>query len=210
MAVSATNTDASARSGTSTLTSVPIGTAFTGRVVVAYVESDVGSYTIGGVAATATSVDTYGGRWIAAVVSTGTTATIAASGASFIFSYGVWSLSGDPSTTAAAVFDTAGSFSGSIAASDDSSVLGVVGDGGAGSPSWTSGLTNNGAVITDGFGSQWRDASVDIATAQTVNFTVTGSDPANIFILTAVNYAGSGGGGAVVVAKGSTMPMMGV
>ena len=198
MTVAATNTVAAfnVAAGT-TLSGLSTGSAFAGRVIVALVLSDntPGPWTIGGVSATNNIDPTTGYNWIAAVVPTGTTASIVCSGASFVACFGVYSLAGDPGTTATHTFGSNSGTSGSISGDNDSAVIGIVGDDStaAGTPSWATGLTNDGSAYNDGSNNSFRAGHVDVVSAQTVNFSVSGTSSPDT-VINVANFAGSGGG----------------
>lgn len=211
MAVSATNTFAGSNfSASNTVTGIPIGSAFSGRVVVVcYTTEDNTSVSIGGVDGTADNFSFSGINFAAVVLGSGTTATLV-SGASSTKTdvLGAWSLSGNPGTAVTdlgiAFFSASGTvldLATSTAVPAGDALVGLVIDtSGTGiTPSWSSGLGDNGSAFNTNASdasfanNSGRDGSADIAATGPVNFTISGTTPGATIALV-VGYTPSGGG----------------
>lgn len=196
MSLSATLTqNGGAFSSTDSLAAQAIGTASAGRVVVVLAEIfATGSVTvasIGGVSATITECPLVGFGvsvlWVAALVPTGTTATVTLVNAS---SAGGWNMLGIFAVTGGSALvpfatDTDVSFTSgttTLATPAGGVILGLGSDDGSASPtlSWTAGLTNSGAAQFSVVGSTntnlWGQAA--FSTAQTVTLTCSGATAA--------------------------------
>lgn len=190
----ATNTSAASLfSASDTVAGVPIGSAFAGRVVALFIASnDVSSVTIGGVPAIVTNFNS--AIFVAAaVVPTGTTATVVAGpSATSTEILGVWSITGNPEltptfTSAVLAFDLGNA----VSVEAGSSTLGLLYCTAlADTPSFTAGISNNGAAYLDHFGEVLiLNGSADNATTGTVDVFATGFTE-SFTILFAVVYSG--------------------
>jgi hypothetical protein len=185
MAVTATIADNIYRSGTTSIASVPIGTAAAGRIVVAFARAENANSsllypaTIAGVTAVRQDLMS-----TAALVATGTTATIAVSGASLLETFGVYALSGsaNPRPAVSAYtnnFATSGTRTLAVPVSAGSTVLALATDTTFGASLSLSGVTTD-ASFTDGGGQAWACGHADQASAGTV--TVTANNATDLWV----------------------------
>lgn len=204
MAAVATNTFAGDLfSASTTVSGVPIGAAFPGRVVViacVATGNGIDPITINGVVADV--VDGTNILWAAAIISTGTTATIVVPGSNNTEVFGAWSLTGYPSTVNQANIFAGDSGAGlPIDVLDDQCILGwVVGvvDPPGTIGTFTAILTNNGSAFDTNAGSIFggskpgRVGSVNIGLGGGGTLTVTVGGFTTLWDLALVVYGGGG------------------
>lgn len=178
--IAATNTFASCSSSASdTVTGIPIGPAFGSRVVVVLLYSDDGSVcTIGGIPADITPVSVF--FWAAAVVPSGTTATVQVGPTATTLSvFGAWSFTGSPGTIPLTLGAALPGATADIDTVAGNVILGLAMDfsgDNLGLPNWIAGIANDGAVFyTDasalGTGVPCRDGSISSPATETVTCT---------------------------------------
>jgi hypothetical protein len=184
MAAVATNTfSGDLFSASDTVSGIPIGAAFPGRVVViGVIGSNTGSVTINGIVASAVDPSNVG--FASAVVPTGTTATIVVAGPGPTEVFGAWSLAGFPVTAARdGGFITDGGGGIAIEADDNGCVVG-----------WTIGVSDPPGTV----GTFTATITNDGAAFNTDAAGVFGNRPARV----GSGNLGPGGGGSLTVHVG--------